>query len=38
MTPISDDETSREIFQTDAAQAYLNQELRLEKARHSALV
>ena len=38
MTPISDGETSREIFQTDAAQAYLNQELRLEKARHSALV
>jgi radical SAM superfamily enzyme YgiQ (UPF0313 family) len=38
MTPISDDETSREIFQTDAAQAYLNQERRLAKARQGALV
>jgi radical SAM superfamily enzyme YgiQ (UPF0313 family) len=36
MTPISDDETSRDIFHTDAAQAYLNQERRLERARHSA--
>jgi len=38
MTPISDDETSREIFRTDAAQAYLGQERRLEKARHTALL
>jgi hypothetical protein len=35
MTPITEDETAREIFQTDAAQAYLGQELRLEKARHA---
>ncbi len=38
MTPISDDETSREIFRTEAAQAYLGQERRLEKARHTALL
>jgi radical SAM superfamily enzyme YgiQ (UPF0313 family) len=37
MTPISDDESSREIFRTDAAQAYVDQERRLEKARHTAL-
>jgi radical SAM superfamily enzyme YgiQ (UPF0313 family) len=35
MTPISDDEASREIFQTDAAQAFVDQERRLEKARHA---
>jgi radical SAM superfamily enzyme YgiQ (UPF0313 family) len=38
MTPISGDETSRDIFQTGAAQAYLTQERRLEKARNRALV
>jgi radical SAM superfamily enzyme YgiQ (UPF0313 family) len=38
MTPISGDETSRDIFQTGAAQAYLTQERRLENARNSALV
>ena len=37
MTPITEDETSREIFQTDAAQAYLSQEKRLEAARHAAI-
>ena len=38
MTPISDDEAARDIFQTDAAQAFLNQERRLERVRHSAPV
>ena len=33
MTPVTDDETSRELFQTDAAQAYLSQQRRLETAR-----
>jgi hypothetical protein len=37
MTPISDEESAREIFQTDAAKAYVVQERRLEQARHSAL-
>ncbi len=36
MTPISDEETAREIFQTDAARAYVAQERRLKKARHAA--
>jgi Radical SAM superfamily len=35
LTPIVDDETTREIFQTDAARAYLGQQQRLEKARTS---
>jgi len=35
MTPVTDMETTREIFQTDAAQAYLGQQRRLEKARHA---
>jgi hypothetical protein len=35
MTPISADETTREIFQTEAAKAYLGQERRLGKARQS---
>jgi hypothetical protein len=33
MTPISDEERTREIFQTDAARAYLSQQRRLETAR-----
>jgi radical SAM superfamily enzyme YgiQ (UPF0313 family) len=33
MTPISDEERTREIFQTDAAKAYLSQQGRLEMAR-----
>jgi len=39
MTPVADDESqTHELFRTDAAQAYVAQELRLEKARHGALV
>ena len=39
MTPVADDETqTHELFRTDAAQAYIGQEQRLEKARHRALV
>jgi hypothetical protein len=35
MTPVADDETqTHELFRTDAAQAYIGQEQRLEKARH----
>jgi Radical SAM superfamily len=37
MTPVTDEEDAREIFQTDAAQAYLGQERRMEKARHGVL-
>jgi hypothetical protein len=37
MTPVTDEENMREIFQTDAAQAYLGQEQRLERARHGAM-
>ena len=33
MNPISHEETTREIFQTEAAQAYVGQQQRLEKAR-----
>jgi hypothetical protein len=33
MIPISDEERTREIFQTDAAQAYLSEQGRLERAR-----
>jgi len=36
MTPVTDEENDREIFRTDAAQAYLGQERRLEKARQGA--
>jgi hypothetical protein len=35
MTPITEAEATREIFQTDAAQAYLGQERRLEQARQT---
>jgi radical SAM superfamily enzyme YgiQ (UPF0313 family) len=38
MTPITDEEAEREIFRTDAAQAYVGQERRLEQARHGAMV
>ena len=39
MTPVADDETqTHELFRTDAAQAYVGNERRLEKARHRALV
>jgi len=35
LSPVSDDETeSRELFQSDAAQAYIRQEKRLDKLRH----
>ena len=35
MTPVADDETqTHELFQTNAAQAYVGNERRLEKARH----
>jgi hypothetical protein len=38
MTPVMADEShTHELFRTDAAQAYVSQEQRLEKARHSAL-
>ncbi len=38
MTPVADDETqTHELFRTDAAQAYVGNERRLEKARHRAL-
>ena len=35
MMPIGDEETTREIFQTDAARAFVSREQRLEKARHT---
>ena len=39
MTPVADDETdTHELFRTDAAQAFVGQEQRLEKARRGALV
>ena len=39
MTPVADDETqTHELFRTDAAQAYIGQEQRLEKARHGTSV
>jgi hypothetical protein len=39
MTPVTDDETeTHDLFRTAAAQAYVGQEVRLEKARHSAAV
>jgi hypothetical protein len=34
LTPVSDHEEELEMFRSDAAQAYLSQERRLEKARH----
>ncbi len=35
MTPVADDESqTHELFQTNAAQAYVGNERRLEKARH----
>ncbi len=38
MTPVADDEfDTHELFRTDAAQAFVGQEQRLEKARHRAL-
>jgi radical SAM superfamily enzyme YgiQ (UPF0313 family) len=37
MTPVTDEENAREIFRTEAAQAYLGQERRLEQARHGAV-
>lgn len=33
ITPVTDDEGSRELFQNAAAQAYVDQERRLEKIR-----
>jgi hypothetical protein len=38
LTPVSDEEEERELFNTDAAQAYLTQEHRLEKLRAGASV
>ena len=35
MTPVSDEESDARIFKTDAAQAYVAQEDRLEKIRHA---
>ena len=35
MMPIGDEETTRELFQTDAARAFVSREQRLEKARHA---
>jgi hypothetical protein len=38
MTPVAGDESdTHELFRTDAAQAYVGREQRLEKARHGAL-
>jgi len=34
MTPVTDEEETREMFQSDAAQAYLSQKHRLDKLRH----
>ena len=37
LSPVEDDETeSRELFQSDAAQAYVRQEQRLDKVSHGA--
>jgi Radical SAM superfamily len=36
ITPVTDEEEARELFQSSAAQAYLNQEHRLEKIRAGA--
>jgi len=36
MTVITEDETAREIFHTDAAQAYIEQQRRLPDARYGA--
>ena len=37
LSPVVDDETeSRELFQSDAAQAYVRQEQRLDKVSHGA--
>jgi hypothetical protein len=39
MTPVSDDEVhTHELFSTDAAQTFVGQQQRLEKARHNAPV
>ena len=39
LTPVADDEAeTHELFRTDAAQAYVGQELRLDKARRGAHV
>ena len=39
MTPVTDDETeTHDLFRTAAAQTYVGQEQRLEKARHGAAV
>jgi hypothetical protein len=34
LTPVTDEEEERELFHTDAAQAYLSQEHHLDKFRH----
>jgi hypothetical protein len=35
LSPVADDETeTRELFQSDVAQAYVRQEKRLDKLRH----
>jgi hypothetical protein len=36
MTPVSDEEFEREIFQTEAARSYLSKQQRLDNARHGA--
>ncbi|MBI3700190.1 MAG: radical SAM protein, partial [Afipia sp.] len=36
LTPVTDEEEDREMFQSGAAKAYLDQQHRLEKARHAA--
>ena len=39
MMPVADDETeTHELFRSDAAQAYLGQQQRLEKLRHGEMV
>lgn len=37
LTPVTDEEESREIFQTSAAQAYLEQKHRLDRVRKGAM-
>jgi len=37
MTPVTDEEEGRELFSSDAAQAYLGEQHRIEKTRHVAV-
>jgi len=37
LTPVTDEEEERELFSSDAAQAYIGEQHRLEKTRHAAI-